>query len=775
MDEHIQPFGNTLFGVDKSRPPVPRPEGESPGAGSPWLSPGIVPQEDRLLDLLRRTRRAVRAFGACSGLIVRSSVESDLLGEVCRLMVEEVGYRMAWIGVALDDQDKTVRPIAQYGFEAGYLEKARITWADSERGRGPTGVAARTAEPIACRDMLQDPRLAPWREEAAARGFASSIALPLRAAGNSLGVLTLYASEPDAFEGDEFDLLVELSNTLALGIDSLRARAEKIMAEDALIENETRLRALYESMDEGLSVYELVYDDTGRPVDYRILEVNPKYEAMIGIKREEAAGSLGSSLYDSNTPPFLDIFAHVATTGRPASFETFLPRVNRHFSISAFCPREGQFAVLLKDISESKKVEEELRCLNETLEQRVREQTRELRQSKEAAEAANQAKSQFLANMSHELRTPLNGIIGFSQLLEKALVKEKNREYVRLIVQSGKSLLSLINDILDLSKIEAGKVELENQPFNLRELVDSTIRSFTLEADQKGLALDCSVDDDVPDGLVGDRGHLRQILTNLIGNAIKFTHSGSVAVAVSLECEAAPSSARLLFRVADTGIGIPADKHETVFEAFAQVGNHAQAGSCGTGLGLSISKNLVELMGGRIWADSTVDAGSTFSFTAGFGLAGQPGGCGHDLEEIRAAGRDTPSLKLLLAEDNIINRVFAVSILERKGHRVVAVENGEEALAALANESFDAVFMDVRMPDMDGEEATRRIRSGEAPALAPQVPIIALTAYALKGDRERFLSSGMDDYLSKPIDMEELDRVLAHLMARRETKGRIAR
>ena len=416
-------------------------------------------------DLLRRTDRALRAYSACTNVIVKILDEDTLLREVCRLMVDTVGYRMAWIGAPCDDRQKSVIPVAQYGFEAGYLETANISWGDNDRGRGPTGVAARTGKPVACRNILTDPLLILWRDEAARRGYGSSVALPLTVNGNLLGVLSIYAGEPEAFEGDEFHLLVELANTLAFGIDALRERAEHKRAEEALLANETKLRALYESMDEGLCVHELIVDESGRPANYRILEVNPKFENILGITRAEAEGALATSLFQVDEPPYLDIYARVALTGEPAFFETYFPPMGRYFSISAFSPRKGQFAVLFKDITERKKAEAELRSLNETLEQRVYGQTEGLRSAMKAAEAASQAKSDFLANMSHEIRTPMNGILGMTKLALKRDLPDDAREFLQLVLQSGHSLLDIINDILDFSKIEAGKVALQVQPF----------------------------------------------------------------------------------------------------------------------------------------------------------------------------------------------------------------------------------------------------------------------------------------------------------------------
>jgi two-component system CheB/CheR fusion protein len=265
---------------------------------------------------------------------------------------------------------------------------------------------------------------------------------------------------------------------------------------------------------------------------------------------------------------------------------------------------------------------------------------------------------------------------------------------------------------------------------------------------------------------VGDPGRLRQILTNLVGNAVKFTREGEVGVAVSLEGKPGARGVRLLFKVRDTGIGIPADMKESIFESFAQVNSTAHRQYGGTGLGLSISKSLVEMMGGRIWAESEVGKGSTFFFTVVAGLAAQPG---QPEPEVRSASVAPPgALSILLAEDDAVNRLVAQELLRQRGHLVDVAGNGLQAIEMLKAGNFDLVLMDVRMPDMDGLEAAGAIRRGAAGMDKARVPVVALTAYALEGDRERFLAAGMDDYLSKPIDTRDLDRVLGKVAGRGE-------
>jgi CheY-like chemotaxis protein len=383
---------------------------------------------------------------------------------------------------------------------------------------------------------------------------------------------------------------------------------------------------------------------------------------------------------------------------------------------------------------------------------------------KQAAEAASRAKSEFLANMSHEIRTPMNGILGMTELALMNTKHPRVKKHLQMARQSGLALLDIINDILDLSKIEAGRMELEIRDFGLRDAVGSTLDALRVGARQKGLVLMHAIGPEVPDRLNGDSGRLRQVLTNLVGNAVKFTERGKVAVSVGVVGEDPRTGAvRLRFAVQDDGIGIDQDKLASVFDAFSQVGSSAHVKYGGTGLGLSISKSLVEMMGGEIGVESSPGRGSTFHFTAGFGL-GAPEAARPERDAPRQDRRPPVKLKILVAEDNLVNQLLAVELLKQRGHDAVAAADGRAALEALRAGGFDLVLMDSRMPEMDGIEATRRIRAGEAGR--PDIPVVALTAHALAGDRERFLAAGMDDYLSKPIDLDKLDQVLGRISGR---------
>jgi PAS domain S-box-containing protein len=379
----------------------------------------------------------------------------------------------------------------------------------------------------------------------------------------------------------------------------------------------------------------------------------------------------------------------------------------------------------------------------------------------EDADAANRAKSRFLANMSHEIRTPMNGVIGMLQLLTATSLTGEQRRYVDVAQSSGKSLLALIDDILDLSKIEARKITLENVSFNLRRTVDDVLQLLRVQADAKGLALRSTVSPAVPQLVQGDAHRLRQVLTNLAGNAIKFSERGEVTLDAVLDSETG-SAATIRFVITDTGIGIRPDQAAKLFSPFTQADPSTTRKYGGTGLGLAICKQLVEMMGGTIGVESVEGRGSTFWFTVA--LAAAPAGGiapstePKDMGPVRAGAKGRRA-HILLAEDNATNREVALAQLEKLGYDATAVTNGAGALDALARQTqrYDAVLMDCEMPVMDGYEATRQIRQSPQRGL----PIIALTADAMSGDRDRCLSMGMNDYLSKPVELGRLADVLA--------------
>jgi two-component system, sensor histidine kinase and response regulator len=521
---------------------------------------------------------------------------------------------------------------------------------------------------------------------------------------------------------------------------------ERKRNEETLRDTEQKCRTIFEGAIE--SIY--VHDFQGR-----FFDANRQGYEQLGYTKDELMERTIADV-DANTDT---VSEHLGTLLREGSqtFETELVRkdgssfpVEINSQVIQYGDKTAVLGVV-RDITERKQLEHSLRDLADDLEDRVRQRTIEL-------ERANRAKSEFLANMSHEIRTPMAGVMGMTDLLLNQDLPDELKADLMVIKISAVSVLTLLNDMFDLSRIEHGRFELHPEVFDIRAMIIETAEQYQHEARVKNLEYSYTLDEQLPELVFCDKNRVGQVIKNLLTNAIKFTEKGSVRLdARTLEWE--KGAVRLMFTVTDSGVGIPEELQESIFMPFTQIDPTYSKRYGGMGLGLTISRTLVTLMGGDIQVRSDPGKGSTFTFTVLCGIVG---------EEAAPLDRaysltDLPSLQILLVEDNPVNRLFLKRALTSAGHTVEEAKNGFQALKKNEQGRYDLIIMDIQMPEMDGVEATRRIRSGRHGKA--DVPILALTAYAMKGDREKFMAEGMDGYVTKPVEFGELAGAISKALA----------
>ena len=584
-------------------------------------------------------------------------------------------------------------------------------------------------------------------------GVGDSVVVPLRHGGIRIGVMLLLGIMDTHGIDSIVSSLDRLAPILALILRNahLYRNLEQEVASrtEELRANEERYRALFSSVSDPILVADR---NTGI-----LIECNEAAEKFFGQTRDQLIGLPQRALHPMGIPPGSDLTGDWPRTMPAPGRQEDIPLLAAGGQVRIAAVQTNAFDVqgqklilsVLRDVTERKRAEEALKA------------------ARDQAEAATRVKSEFLANMSHEIRTPMNGILGMLQLMGTTALDDEQKSYLLAAIKSSHRLTHLLSDILDLSRIEAGQLLVHAEEFEIASQRETIFDIFGLQAKEKGLELDVRIDARMPSRLVGDKSRLQQILFNLVGNAIKFTDHGRVCVEIT-PLGLQNDTFRVLFAVYDTGIGIADALLRIIFEPFTQAEGSYTRRFQGAGLGLSIVRKLVAMMGGELAIDNTAGSGTAVYCSLPFKLPDSLRPYADRTEQAARPGQPR-ALRILFAEDDAVSLLAGKRLLEKTGYSVDTAVDGQEALRRLGDQEFDLILMDVQMPTLDGVAATRAIRAGRAGREKANIPIIAMTAYAMAGDREKFLAAGMNDYVSKPVGMAELQAVIDRVMTGKTT------